>query len=221
MPVEAGNPPEPNLLNSNANTKRDELEYTSEDIAHVEKWVKRHCETTWHSLGTCSMAPKEGNSIVKHGVLDDRLNVHGVKNLKVADLSICPDNVGCNTFSVSGYSPDSFDRRDRSRLILAITDRSVDRRKGIHAGCGRSWLLWGRFEDGGASLPCPWRKRWLEPALKGYQDEMAVGGNCRMPSYVGTKMPQSRDTEGISFYPYQFSHNSHHSFPTFNLLLHC
>jgi UDP-N-acetylglucosamine enolpyruvyl transferase len=43
------------------------------------------------------MAPKEGNSIVKHGVLDERLNVHGVKHLKVADLSICPDNVGCNT----------------------------------------------------------------------------------------------------------------------------
>lgn len=47
------------------------------------------------------MAPKEGNSIVKDGVLDERLNVHGVKGLKVADLSICPDNVGCNTFSVS------------------------------------------------------------------------------------------------------------------------
>lgn len=43
------------------------------------------------------MAPKEGNSIVKHGVLDERLNVHGVQGLKVADLSICPDNVGCNT----------------------------------------------------------------------------------------------------------------------------
>ena len=33
------------------------------------------------------MAPKEGNSIVKHGVLDERLNVHGVKNLKVAALA--------------------------------------------------------------------------------------------------------------------------------------
>ena len=50
------------------------------------------------------MAPKEGNSIVKHGVLDARLNVHGVKNLKVADLSICPDNVGCNT-CMSPLSP--------------------------------------------------------------------------------------------------------------------
>jgi alcohol oxidase len=52
-------------------------------------------------LGTCSMAPKEGNSIVKHGVLDPRLNVHGVQGLKVADLSICPDNVGCNTYSTA------------------------------------------------------------------------------------------------------------------------
>ena len=52
-------------------------------------------------LGTCSMAPKEGNSIVKHGVLDPRLNVHGVKGLKCADLSICPDNVGCNTYSTA------------------------------------------------------------------------------------------------------------------------
>jgi alcohol oxidase len=60
-----------------------------------------HVETTWHSLGTCSMAPREGNSIVRHGVLDERLNVHGVRGLKVADLSICPDNVGCNTYSTA------------------------------------------------------------------------------------------------------------------------
>lgn len=47
------------------------------------------------------MAPREGNSVVKHGVLDERLNVHGVKGLKCADLSICPDNVGCNTYSTA------------------------------------------------------------------------------------------------------------------------
>ena len=88
-------------LNSNRVDIRDDLTYTKEDVAHVEEWVKRHVETTWHSLGTCSMAPKEGNSIVKHGVLDERLNVHGVKGLKCADLSICPDNVGCNTYSTA------------------------------------------------------------------------------------------------------------------------
>lgn len=47
------------------------------------------------------MAPREGNEIVKHGVLDPRLNVWGTKGLKVADLSICPDNVGCNTYSTA------------------------------------------------------------------------------------------------------------------------
>lgn len=53
------------------------------------------------------MAPREGSAIAKHGgVVDERLNVHGVKGLKVCDLSICPDNVGCNTFSVSvSFSP--------------------------------------------------------------------------------------------------------------------
>lgn len=101
MPVDEGEPPQPNLLNSNSLLIRKPLKYSYEDIQEIERWVQRHCETTWHSLGTCSMAPREGNSVVKHGVLDERLNVHGVKNLKVSDLSICPDNVGCNTFSTA------------------------------------------------------------------------------------------------------------------------
>ncbi|KAI9372825.1 GMC oxidoreductase-domain-containing protein [Aspergillus egyptiacus] len=89
-------------LNSNRVENRGELHYTKEDIEQIEKWVQRHVETTWHSLGTCSMAPREGSSIAPHGgVVDERLNVHGVKGLKVCDLSICPDNVGCNTFSTA------------------------------------------------------------------------------------------------------------------------
>ncbi|KAG8666513.1 Alternative oxidase, mitochondrial precursor [Fusarium poae] len=98
---EADRKPGANILNSNKAHIREELKYSEQDIKAVEEWVKRHTESTWHSLGTCSMAPKEGNSIVKHGVLDERLNVHGVKGLKVADLSICPDNVGCNTYSTA------------------------------------------------------------------------------------------------------------------------
>ncbi|KAK4647033.1 Alternative oxidase, mitochondrial precursor [Podospora pseudocomata] len=89
------------IVSSNRKDKRRELKYTKKDIQAIEEWVKRHVETTWHCLGTCSMAPREGNSIVKHGVLDERLNVHGVKGLKVADLSIAPDNVGANTFTVA------------------------------------------------------------------------------------------------------------------------
>lgn len=90
-----------NTVSSNRVDVREDLPYSNRDIEAVEEWVKRHVESTWHSLGTCSMAPREGNSIVKHGVLDERLNVHGVKGLKVADLSICPDNVGCNTYSTA------------------------------------------------------------------------------------------------------------------------
>ncbi|KAL1609595.1 Alternative oxidase, mitochondrial precursor [Nothophoma quercina] len=101
MPLEKGKAPSPSFLNSNSQHVLEDLHYTTEDIKHVEDWTKRHVETTWHSLGTCSMAPRNGNSIVKHGVLDERLNVHGVKGLKVADLSICPDNVGCNTYSTA------------------------------------------------------------------------------------------------------------------------
>lgn len=88
-------------LNANKAHIRGDLPYNKDDLLAVEEWVKRHVESTWHSLGTCSIGPRGGNSIVKHGVLDERLNVHGVRNLKVADLSVCPDNVGCNTYSTA------------------------------------------------------------------------------------------------------------------------
>ena len=47
--------------NRNANCLRKSLEYTKGDLNAVEDWVRRHVETTWHGVGTCSMAPKDGN----------------------------------------------------------------------------------------------------------------------------------------------------------------
>lgn len=59
-------------------------------IAHFSSTVNfavyvDHVETTWHSMGTCAMKPRETD-----GVVDKRLNVYGTENLKCADLSICP-----------------------------------------------------------------------------------------------------------------------------------
>ncbi|KAK7727648.1 hypothetical protein SLS53_006697 [Cytospora paraplurivora] len=73
-----------------------EIEYSPEDDKAIEKWLKEHLIPCWHSMGTCKMAPLEDG-----GVVDPVLNVYGVQGLKVADLSIPPSNVGCNTCSVA------------------------------------------------------------------------------------------------------------------------
>ncbi|KAH8807810.1 alcohol dehydrogenase [Xylogone sp. PMI_703] len=70
----------------------ENLEYSKEDDAHIAHHIRQHVATTWHSLGTCAMKPRENG-----GVVNKYLDVHGVSGLKVADLSIAPENVGANT----------------------------------------------------------------------------------------------------------------------------
>lgn len=72
------------------------LEYSKEDDAAIEDWIRGNLNTTWHSLGTCAMRARE-----KGGVVDGDLNVYGTKGLKVCDLSMVPENVGANTNNVS------------------------------------------------------------------------------------------------------------------------
>ncbi|KAF2819461.1 alcohol oxidase [Ophiobolus disseminans] len=69
-----------------------DLEYTKEDDAAIEQWLRENVNTTWHCMATCKMAPRE-----EDGVVDANLNVYGVSGLKLADLSIAPANVGANT----------------------------------------------------------------------------------------------------------------------------
>ncbi|KAJ3767607.1 GMC oxidoreductase-domain-containing protein [Lentinula raphanica] len=78
----------------NASMVHEDIKYTKEDDDAIDNWVADHVETTWHSLGTCAMKPRE-----QGGVVDGRLNVFGTQNLKCVDLSICPDNLGTNTYS--------------------------------------------------------------------------------------------------------------------------
>jgi len=77
-----------------ASKVHEDIQYTADDDRAIDEWVADHVETTWHSLGTCAMKPQ-----AEGGVVDPRLNVFGTQNLKVVDLSICPDNLGTNTYS--------------------------------------------------------------------------------------------------------------------------
>jgi choline dehydrogenase len=54
-------------------------------------WIRQTAETTYHPTGTCRMGPDE------RGVVDERLRVHGMAGLRVADGSIMPTLVSGNT----------------------------------------------------------------------------------------------------------------------------
>ncbi|KAJ7273128.1 GMC oxidoreductase-domain-containing protein [Mycena rebaudengoi] len=71
-----------------------DIVYTKEDDEAIDLFHRATVSTTWHSLGTCAMKPQ-----AQRGVVDAKLNVYGVQNLKIADLSICPSNVGSNTYN--------------------------------------------------------------------------------------------------------------------------
>ncbi|TCD66637.1 hypothetical protein EIP91_001104 [Steccherinum ochraceum] len=72
------------------------IQYTQEDDEAIRNFVRQNVNTVWHALGTCAMMPRE-----RGGVVDSRLNVYGVRGLKVADLSIAPINVSANTYSTT------------------------------------------------------------------------------------------------------------------------
>ncbi|KAL2867444.1 GMC family oxidoreductase [Aspergillus lucknowensis] len=73
-------------------TEIQDVEYSAADDAAIDDFVRKNVGSTWHSLGTCRMAPRE-----EDGVVDASLSVYGVQGLKVADLSIVPRNVAANT----------------------------------------------------------------------------------------------------------------------------
>ncbi|KAJ7930528.1 hypothetical protein B0H13DRAFT_1595284, partial [Mycena leptocephala] len=70
-----------------------EIQYTDADNEAIDMFRRARAGLGWHSLGTYAMKPR-----LESGVVDPRLNVYGVRNLKVADLSIAPLNVGANTY---------------------------------------------------------------------------------------------------------------------------
>jgi choline dehydrogenase len=62
----------------------------SED--EILDWIRAHAETAYHPVGTCRMGPRSGQTVV-----DERLRVHDIDGLRVADASIMPTMVSGNT----------------------------------------------------------------------------------------------------------------------------
>ncbi len=59
----------------------------------LDGWLLRNVSTSYHVSGTCKMGPDSDPM----AVVDQRLRVHGVSNLRVADASVMPDVVRANT----------------------------------------------------------------------------------------------------------------------------
>lgn len=72
---------------------------------NVEAFVKNSFSSEYHPIGTCSMGPEKDK-----GVVDERLKVHGTRNLRVVDASVFPLMVRGNLAS----------------LVYAVAERAVD-----------------------------------------------------------------------------------------------
>lgn len=57
----------------------------------LREFIRQRAETIYHPVGTCKMGHDD------QAVVDDRLRVHGLEGLRVADASVMPTLVGGNT----------------------------------------------------------------------------------------------------------------------------
>lgn len=62
-----------------------------QDDEQIRAYIRARAETIYHPVGTCKMGHDD------LAVVDDRLRVHGLENLRVIDASIMPTLVGGNT----------------------------------------------------------------------------------------------------------------------------
>jgi len=77
-------------------------------------WVRNNAETTYHPVGTCKM----GNDPM--AVVDDRLRVHGIEGLRVADASIMPTLTSGNT-----NAPSIMIGEKASVMVLAAAEQTA------------------------------------------------------------------------------------------------
>ena len=77
----------------------------------AKDYIRSASVSNWHCVGTCAMLPRD-----KGGVVNERLIVHGTKNLRVVDASIMPMIPQANTQST----------------VYAVAERAADLIKADH-----------------------------------------------------------------------------------------
>ena len=87
-----------NLLEHNAfGSIVEEIQQPSaEDLASdeaLDNWMRRTVFNTTHASGTCKIGPSSDPM----AVVDQRLNIHGLEGIKVADASVMPNVIRANT----------------------------------------------------------------------------------------------------------------------------
>ena len=70
---------------------RPHADLPMDDYDATLEWARNNTASIYHPTGTCKMGSD------KAAVVDDRLRVHGIKGLRVADCSIMPEIVSGNT----------------------------------------------------------------------------------------------------------------------------
>ncbi len=71
--------------------------FATDSDAYFRCFARHFSGTVFHPVGTCKMGPARDPG----AVVDHRLRVHGVKNLRVIDASIMPTLVGGNTHAAT------------------------------------------------------------------------------------------------------------------------
>ena len=72
------------------------IQPSEEDLASdeaLDAWMRRTVFNTTHASGTCKMGPASDPT----AVVDQRLSIHGLEGIKVADASVMPNVIRANT----------------------------------------------------------------------------------------------------------------------------